>query len=891
MVRALFLFCIFFFLVADAVQAQLRLPALVGDSMVIQRDARVRVWGWAERGEKVQVRFRNKSYTTTTGDDGRWRVFLSPTAAGGPYAMQIRSKSESITVNDILVGDVWLCAGQSNMVHYLDLHRERYQADIDAANYPRIRQFVVPATPVLTGPATDLAGGQWKPAHRQNLGRFSVVAFFFARALYEQYHVPIGIINASVGGTPIEAWTSEAGLKTFPDLTATTLSNKDTAYVNHTNRIAAAAQAQVYKNRPPDAGLQQDPKWYAPDLSLNGWQLINVPGYWEDQGVRNLDGVVWYRRQITVSEALSGKPAKIALGRIVDADEVYVNGIRIGNKTYQYPQRRYDVPAGLLKTAKNTVAVRVTNYAGKGGFVPDKPYYLAVDNDTIDLKGYWHYRVGSVFDDQNVLTQPISLIHQPAALYNGMVAPYTDFPLKGFVWYQGESNTSAPGRYEALLPALIHDWRTQWNQDDLPFLYVQLPNFMETDYSPSESEWAELREAQREALSVPNTAMVTAIDLGEWNDIHPGNKKPIGERLALAARKIAYNERDVVHSGPVYSSATVRGDSVFLSFENVGGGLVSRDGQPLRWFALADADRNFVWANASIAGDQVVLWSEKINHPVYVRYAWADNPGPVNFYNRQGLPASPFEAELENASRLWYGKKAAVVLTYDDALDVHLDHAIPVLDSLGLKATFYLSVDPGARKRIAEWRAVARAGHELGNHTWYHPCDGSRPGRTWVSPDNDLVTYSVDQLVEEIEMTNVFLQSLDGKTERTFAYTCGDMETGEGSFVGAIRDRFLALRGVHGQLNTADNINFDNIYCFGVDENNQDQMISWVEKARSENAMVVILFHGVGGGHSLNVTLEKHRELLSYLATHEKDFWVAPLADAAKHLRQRRAPR
>lgn len=877
------LFCLFLFLHTTVLLGEIRLPKLVSDNMVLQRDTRLKIWGWADEQEKVEVTFKGKKYSTTTGPDGKWAVWLSPTKAGGPYSMEIKGETNNITLNNILVGDVWVCAGQSNMVHYLELHLDRYANAVAAANYPEIRQFLIPARADLQGPSHDHSEGIWKEANPENVLRFSVIAYFFAKKLYDKYGIPIGLINASVGGTPIEAWISEAGLKEFPYLTRTLEENRDTAFVNSSNRKAAAIQEAVAKTREEDKGLEGQKKWYDPTYEPKNWRRINIPGYWEDQGIRDLNGVVWYRKVIEVPASMTGVPAKLAMGRIVDADNIYVNGVQVGNKTYQYPQRRYEVPAGLLKPGKNIFAIRVTNYGGKGGFVPDKPYYLAAAGDTLDLKGYWQYKVGAVYPPVPYRGGGIFAQNQPSALYNGMVAPITNFAIKGILWYQGESNAGRPEGYKKLLLALIADWRNQWGLA-VPFLYVQLPNFMEVNYLPSESNWAELRQAQLEALEVPNTAMAVAIDLGEWNDIHPGNKKPVGDRLALAAQKLTYGDKDVVYSGPAYRSASVKGNQVTLNFDHVGSGLISKDGEPLKWFAVAGYDKKFVWADAKIDGDKVILWSEEVPHPAYVRYAWADNPAGVNFYNAEGLPASPFQAQVADVNKLWHGKKAAVVLTYDDALEVHLDNAIPLLDSLGFKGTFYISAAyPGVKNRIKDWKRAAANGHELGNHTLFHPCDAAKPGRSWVMPQNDLSKYTTAQIVQEIEMTNTFLKSLDGKDERTFAYTCGDTETGEGSFVAAIQDMFVAMRGVESRLNKIENLNLNNLNCYVVTEQNADQMIEWAEKAKAENALLVILFHGVGGEHPINVDLKKHNDFLKYLKNHEEDYWVTTLLEASRH--------
>lgn len=638
-------FCLSALLSGSALYGQVKLPALAGDSMVIQRDAKVKVWGWASKGEKINISFNGKKFKATADADGKWSVLLPPMKAGGPYTMDIVA-SNKITINNILIGDVWICSGQSNMVHYLDLHKERYADEVAKANYPEIRHFFIPTVTNLQGPAEDLPQGSWKPANPKNVLRFSVVGYFFAKKLYDKYHVPIGLINASVGGTPIEAWTSEEGLKEFPEMLSTVQKNKDTAYVNSVTREAQQRNRERAARPSGDKGMIGTVKWYDPAYVPKNWYTINIPGYWEDQGVRDLDGVVWYRREIEVPASMTGVPARASLGRIVDADILYVNGQQVGSTGYQYPQRRYQIPAGVLKPGKNIFVVRVVNNGGKGGFVPDKPYYLAAGGDTIDLKGYWQYKVGEVFvRDGSGGGGGISQQNQPTALFNAMLAPVTNYAVKGFLWYQGESNAGRPEEYAKLLPALIADWRKQWNQPNAPFLYVQLPNFMDANYSPSESNWAVMRESQLKGLSVPNTAMAVAIDLGEWNDIHPGNKKPIGDRLALAAQAIVYGDKNVVYSGPIYQSHRIEGNKIIITFNHTGSGLISNDGEPLAQFAIAGADKKFVWANAEIEGNTVVVWNENVPEPQHVRYAWADNPVGANLYNNEGLPASPFRTD------------------------------------------------------------------------------------------------------------------------------------------------------------------------------------------------------------------------------------------------------
>jgi len=393
-----------------------------------------------------------------------------------------------------------------------------------------------------------------------------------------------------------------------------------------------------------DLGMLGEKKWFDISYVPKNWRTINVPGYWEDQGIKDLNGIVWYRKEIDIPAAMFDKSAKVWLGRIVDADELYINGKRVGNTTYMYPQRRYNVSADVVKAGKNIFVVRVTNTNGKGGFVPDKPYCIFSGNDTVDLKGTWQYKVGEVFQPGSSGVGGINAGGQPTALYNAMIAPLINYSVKGFLWYQGEANTGRAEEYAKLQPAQIIDWRNKWKRGELPFLYVQLPGFMDYNYLPSESNWAKLRESQLSALSVPNTAMVVAIDLGEWNDIHPDNKKDVGERLALAALKLTYNE-NIVHSGPIYQSSATEGNKIIISFTNTGSGLTTTDGEELGEFAIAGSDKKFVWAKAKIEGNNVMVWHDSILNPVYVRYAWADNPVNPNLYNREGLPASPFRTD------------------------------------------------------------------------------------------------------------------------------------------------------------------------------------------------------------------------------------------------------
>jgi len=864
---------------------EIKLPRLISDGVVLQRDTEIKIWGWASPREEVVMTFKKKKYKTQADEDGNWSIALKPQKAGGPYEMTFKGQNE-LKVSNVMFGDVWICTGQSNMVIYMERVKEKYTDEIANVNYPDIRHFFIPTLTNLEGPQDDLPAGEWKSAVPGDIMRFSAIAYFFAKDIYEKYHIPIGLINASVGGTPIQSWISEEGFKEFPKELEIITQNKDTAYINS---VTARRSNSNNNKKETDKGLTGALKWFDPAYVPKGWHNINVPGYWEDQGLKDLNGSVWYRKEIEVPESMTGVDANLYMGRVVDADYAYVNGVKVGNITYQYPPRRYVVPAGVLKPGKNSIVMRVINYNGKGGFVPDKPYFLTANGQDIDLKGDWQYKVGDVFKPRPRGSggRQFSKQNLPTSLYNAMVAPLTTHPAKGFLWYQGESNSENPAPYYDYLPALIHDWRNQWNDDDMPFLYVQLANFMDIDYLPTESNWAELRDAQLHALSVPNTAMTVAMDLGEWNDIHPLNKEDVGKRLALAALNLSYGE-DIVYSGPIFKSSQIDGNKIIIDFDFVGGGLVAIDDEPLRRFEIAGYDQKFVRADAEIVGNTVVVHHVEIKYPKYVRYAWANNPDGANLYNKEGLPASAFRTYNPDDlnDKPWQGRKTAVILTYDDALNVHLDNAVPLLDSLGLKGTFYLSsYSAGYRERIKDWKTASKSGHELGNHTLFHPCIGAQPGREWVNPDYDMSTYTLERMVDEVRMNNALLETLDGKKERTFAFTCGDMKIGDEYFMNELKNEFVAARAVRHEMHPIDQIDVYSIDCYSINGESGDELIALAKQAIESNSLLVFLFHGVGGEHSLDVSLSAHRELLQYLKQNEEEIWTATMIDVVENIK------
>lgn len=623
--------------------SQIRLPKLISDGVVLQRDVKVKVWGWASKDEKVSLRFMNSTYNTKADNNGDWYIILPKMKAGGPYQMEIVG-SNKIVINDIVIGDVWVCSGQSNMELTMDRVSPIYEDEIANSANVFIRQFEVPDRYNFNHPEKDFLSGEWQKANPENVLRFSAAAYFFAKELYARYKVPIGIINTALGGSPVQSWMSEEALKQFPMYYGEAKKFKDTLLIkkideDDNKRIGAWYNLSNQK----DAGYKDSIcNWYSPILNTENWDTMNIPGYWAEGKLGKINGVVWFRKKINIPLSLTGKEAKLNLGRIVDADSVYVNGKFIGTTSYQYPPRRYKIPVGLLKEGENTIVIRVINSADKGGFVLDKPYQIIIDKDTIDLKGIWQYKLGT---EMPTLASQTFIRWKPLGLYNAMIAPLLNFSIKGVLWYQGESNASNPTEYKNLFVALIKDWRKNWKEGEFPFLFVQLPNFMESTSKPSESNWALLREAQLKSLSLPKTGMAVTIDIGEWNDIHPLDKKDVGKRLSLLARKIAYNEKNLVASGPIYKSMKVDGNKIILTFTNTGSGLIAKGKDDLNYFSICGKDKKFIWAKAKIENNKVVVWNDKIVNPVAVRYAWADNPEGANLYNKEGLPAAPFRTD------------------------------------------------------------------------------------------------------------------------------------------------------------------------------------------------------------------------------------------------------
>lgn len=622
--------------------AQIKLPKLISDNVILQRDAELKLWGWAANNEEVVLNFRGEDYKTTANKDGRWEIKLPAQKAGGPYKMKFTA-SNSVKVDNVLFGDVYLCSGQSNMELPMGRIADTYSEEIKNANNSEIRQFLVPDEFEFTGEREDFSSGSWKELNEENILDFSGVAYFFAKEIYEKEEVPIGLINSALGGSPVSAWMDKDALKEFPEFYEEHLKWTDQAFIDSVSTTEQQAINNWYAELDEkDPGLAQE--WFKPGVDKSSWEQVEIPGYISEEDRKDSAGVAWFSKKVNISKLPDAEKVKLHLGRLIDMDYAYVNGKQVGHTTYQYPPRKYEFNTELLNKGENEIVVRLVNNGGVTGFVEDKPYQLILDKDTLDITGTWRFKQAATMTNTPGQT---FIRWKPGGLYNAMIAPLEDFELKGVLWYQGESDTDDPKLYAETFPKMIKSWRENFEDPELSFLFVQLPNFMQETTEPQESSWAEMREVQRNTnLKVPHTGMAVTIDLGEWNDIHPLNKKDVGNRLALEARKLIYDE-DIISSGPAPSDWKIQDEAVVINFENLKEGWKFKNGNEPTGFTISEDGETFYKAEVAILDDNTLkIYNNKIKNPGLVRYAWANNPGNANLYNQKDLPAVPFEIEL-----------------------------------------------------------------------------------------------------------------------------------------------------------------------------------------------------------------------------------------------------
>ena len=647
------LFC--FFSLYVSAENRIKMPYFFGDNMVLQRQKPIKLWGTAIPKTAFTVTFAGEIKKIKVDAAGKWKVSFPAKEAGGPYEIKVISDS-SFSFKNILIGDVWLCSGQSNMEWPVSkVFNAAYE--LKNADFPKIRSFTV-SKEISTNPLDNAPKASWQTSTPENTASFSAVAYFFAKEIQKTQHVPIGIIHTSWGGTNIEPWIGLKTLEQHPDfkeVAAKFVSEHKNNKSIELSQQQYLADTQAWMNtlQKIDSGFIG--KWhsltYKPD---NQWKTLIAPNYWENNGLPDFDGFVWLRKEVTIPKSMAGKPLILNLEILKDYDITYFNGTEIGRGAWQPGRRIYTIPRELVREGKNLVAVCLENISGPGGFTSRddsqlwlKELVLSDDPLVIPLSGEWLFKNTLKIGKYPVRpVDPSGNRKKPSVIYNAMIAPFEDLGLKGFLWYQGEANAYDAVQYQKLLPLLISDWRTQFNQGELPFIITQLAGFGTLFQNPVESQWAELREAQAATLKIPKTGLAVSIDVGNPDDVHPVFKQQVGLRMAAEARRLCYGEPDL-QTSPIYESMEVVEKTIHLTFRYARNGLQTKEGN-LKGFSIAGDDGKFVWAKARIEGNKIIVWHDEITNPKKVRYAWTGSPvesNGANLYNKEGFPASPFRTD------------------------------------------------------------------------------------------------------------------------------------------------------------------------------------------------------------------------------------------------------
>ncbi|MCE6989316.1 sialate O-acetylesterase [Dyadobacter sp. CY323] len=630
------------------------MPYFFSDNMVLQRQKPIQLWGTAAPKSSFTIDFNGEKKKVKAEANGNWKVTFPAREAGGPYEIHVVSDS-SFSFKNVMIGDVWLCSGQSNMEWPVSkVFNASYE--LRSADLPQIRSFTV-AKDINTNPQSNTTKATWQTCTPENAATFSAAAYFFAKEIHKTQNIPIGIIHTSWGGTLIEPWIGLQSMGEHPDFKE--LTNPFIAKYKGNNSLEESQQAYAVNSKnwmeqfqKTDSGFIE--KWHSSAYKPINWKKLVAPDYWENHGLPDFDGIVWLRKEVNIPASMAGKSLLLNLETLKDLDIIYFNGTEVGRGTWQPGRRSYIVPKELVKEGKNLISIRLENLSGFGGFTSRDASQLwlkeLVESDNpliIPLSGEWLFksslRIGSYPAKP---ADPAENRRNPSVIYNAMIAPFANLGLKGFLWYQGEANASQAVQYKKLLPLLISDWRKQFNQGELPFIIAQLSGFGALTSAPVESNWAELREAQMATLSVPKTGLAVTIDVGNPYDVHPIYKQQVGERMAAEARRICYGESNL-QTSPLYESMKIEGNKIRLKFKYAANGLKSKEGD-LKGFAIAGEDKKFVWAKAKIEGSEVIVWQDGIENPKTVRYAWASSPvesNGANLYNQAGFPASPFRTD------------------------------------------------------------------------------------------------------------------------------------------------------------------------------------------------------------------------------------------------------
>lgn len=637
------IFSVLLLLISIFANANVKLPAVFSDNMVLQQKTNAAIWGTADPNSTIKIftSWNKKSYMAMADANGNWKFKLVTPAYGGPYNIHIE-QGNKIDLKNVLIGEVWVCSGQSNMEMPLAGWGQvlNYKDEIANANYPQIRLLQAIRTTSNT-PLQDLKvrNNGWDICTPETIADFSSTAYFFAREVYNKTKIPVGLIHTSWGGTIAEAWTSYETLKTLPDFAAAALKIKNEGTETASSYPEKMSQ---WENSIASKDLGYKNGWEKIDFDANSWSAMKIPSYWDDNELQGFDGAVWYRKRIEIPQSWMGQELTLSLGPVDDDDVTWFNGTKVGETIGYGKERVYKIPASLVKE-NNLIAVRIFDGSGNGGIIGDASKIYLVNNkdEKIELNGHWPYKISVNLKDVSGRPADPNSPNRPTVLFNAMINPIVSYTIRGVIWYQGESNAGRAYQYRTLFPAMINDWRAKFSSGDFPFYFVQLANFMKKENKPGPSAWAELREAQLLTTKLKKTGMATIIDIGDAVDIHPKNKQEVGRRLSLIALNKIYGKQNE-YSGPLYQSYKKQGDKIILTFEHAKGLHVK--GNRVLGFSMAGADRKFYWADAKIQGNKIIVSSNEVADPVAVRYGWANNPD-VNLFNDAHLPASPFRTD------------------------------------------------------------------------------------------------------------------------------------------------------------------------------------------------------------------------------------------------------
>jgi sialate O-acetylesterase len=638
-------------LISQLAQAQLRVARLFSNNAVLQRQKPIPVWGWANAGQSITVSIAGQSQSTKADATGAWRVSLPALEAGGPHNLNITDGTSNLQISEVLIGEVWLLSGQSNMEWRLRSAKD-YAKEKKDANYPNIRHFFVEHE-VSMSPQTDLPSGSWAPASTETVGEFSAIGFLFARELYQKLNIPIGLVHSSWGGSQIEGWISKEAMLGSTEL-ASYAKNMPSNWLEADAQIDARLRKQVFGQEGFNPDLAYEAKYTSQGYDYGKWTSTSPLGQWDWKGYFSYRGTGYMAKNIEVTAAMAAKPSILGLGIQNGRNKIYINGRLVADTTIT-GLRTYKLPPGSWRVGNNQLVVKMEpmaepKYYGLGLMGSPADLYLSAGNDRIDLADAWQLRPS--FAEPHNYTHSANNVG--TTIYNGMIAPLIPYAMRGCLWYQGESNTNRAYQYRQSFPLLISDWRKRW-ADDFSFYWVQLSSYGPYPNSNQGSGWAELREAQTMALSLPNTGQAITTDIGNPADIHPTNKQDVAHRLALIALKQNYGQNIQAYS-PMYQSVIFKKGKAIVNFTNTGTGLSSQDRYGyLKGFEIAGADKKFVYAQAIVKGNTVEVFYPGKKKPKAVRYAWTDAPDDANLYNSEGLPACPFRTD--NWAGITYGKR------------------------------------------------------------------------------------------------------------------------------------------------------------------------------------------------------------------------------------------